>query len=289
MKLLRYIYRVPLLLLHVIAGVLLAILLLNPVVRRLFSRSPESRLIPWWSRLFLRIFGVRLRILGTFDEPVALVVANHLSWLDIVVLHSARLMAFVAKAEIRRWPLVGWMASRAGTIYHRRGSPDSLRAVSEAMERRLENGWSAALFPEGRVGDGKTILPFHGRLFQCAVATGKPVKPVALRYVESDGSINTSTPFRRREPFLANLFRLMGRSRTVAELHFCPSLDSVKISARRALAQESRRLIVEALENGGKVSFRNDKGAVHDYTPNSNHRSGDNGASRRVVGRAGRD
>lgn len=245
---LRYLYRVPLLLAHVAVGVLSAVALLNPLTRRLFPAPPERRLIPLWSRMLLRIFGVRVKHVGNPVRGAALFVANHLSWADIVVLHEVRLMAFVAKAEIRRWPLVGWMAGRAGTIYHDRGSPHSLRGVSEAMIRRLRDGISVALFPEGRVGDGRRVLAFHGRLFQCAVATGVPVQPVALRYVEADGSVNTSTPFLRGERFLANLFRLLRRRRTIVELHFAAPLDPGTSGGRRTLAHQSRRRIVNALE-----------------------------------------
>jgi len=252
LRYLRLTYRLPLLLLHVIAGVLAAIALLNPLTRRLFRSAPEGWLIPWWSRWMLRVFGIHVRVAGEPLAGAALHVANHLSWVDIVVLHSVKLMAFVAKDEIRRWPLVGWMASRAGTIYHRRGSPHSLRMVSDTMTRRLETGFAVALFPEGRAGAGETVLTFHGRLFQCALSAGVPVQPVALRYLEDDGSVNTLTPFRRGESFLVNLFRVLSRRRTIAELRFCAPLESKDTGGRRVLARESRQRIVSVLAQAGR-------------------------------------
>lgn len=248
LRVIRYGYRLPWLLGHALAGVVIGVLILNPVGQRLWPwrLPPREYFVPWWSRVFLRIFGVRVATIGEPVEGPALFAANHLSWVDIVVLHSQRQMAFVAKREIRYWPLVGWLASRAGTIYHRRGSPDSLARVSRAMTRQLRNNCSVALFPEGRVGDGERVLPFHARLFQCALETGSPVQPVALRFIEADGSVNTSTPFRRGEPFLTNLFRLMGRSRTIAELTFCPVVSGDGMT-RRAVAAASRELIVESL------------------------------------------
>lgn len=253
-RLLRGALRLPLVLGHVLLGVLLAVALLNPLTRRLFPDPPEARLIPWWSRVLLRLFGVRMACNGEPVPGAALFVANHLSWVDIAVLHGVRLMAFVAKSEIRRWPLVGWMAGRAGTIYHRRGSTHSLRSVSRDMTHRLQDGWSVALFPEGRVAGGDRLQAFHGRLFQCAVDAGVPVQPVALLFIESDGSINTRTPFRPGEPFLAGVFRLMGQRRAIAELHFCEPLDSGKVEGRRRLAHESRRRIVAALETAAETS-----------------------------------
>lgn len=253
---LRYSYRMPWLLGHALLGVLIGVLILNPVGRRLWPGRlpPQEYFVPWWSRVFLRIFGVHVKPRGEPLPEATLFAANHLSWVDIVVLHSQRQMAFVAKREIRSWPLVGWLASRAGTIYHRRGSPESLSRVSRAMARELARGGSVALFPEGRAGDGSRVLPFHGRLFQCALETGAPVQPVALHFLESDGAINTSTPFRRGEPFMGNLLRLMGRRRTEAHLHFCESLETTRYGRRRDLAQAARARIVEALETGGRRS-----------------------------------
>lgn len=248
MSRIRYCYRIPWLLSHALAGVVIGVLVLNPVGRRLWpgSRPPEEIFVPWWARVFLRIFGISVATRGSPVPRAALFAANHLSWVDIVVLHSQRQMAFVAKREIRFWPLVGYLASRAGTIYHRRGSPESLARVSRAMTRELESGGSVALFPEGRSGDGKRVLPFHARLFQCALDTDAQVQPVALRFLEWDGTINTSTPFREGEPFMTNLLRLMGRSHTTAELSYCPVVKSNGLT-RRALAAACRELIVESL------------------------------------------
>jgi len=249
MNWIRYGYRLPWLVLHACVGIVIGLVLLNPLGRRLWpaAEPPQEYLVPWWSRVFLRIFGVSVRVNGDIIDEPALFAANHLSWVDIVVLHSQRQMAFVAKREIRYWPLVGWLASRAGTIYHRRGSPQSLARVSRAMTRELAAGRSVALFPEGRVSDGSRVLPFHGRLFQCAVETGAPVQPVALRFLEWNGTVNTTTPFRSGEPFLRNLLRLMRRPRTIAELTFCEPIETVE-RRRRDVANISRERIVLVLE-----------------------------------------
>lgn len=255
----RYAYRVPWLLLHAMTGVLMGLVALNPVGRRLWRGSlpPEEYLVPWWSRVFLRIFNISVKVSGTPVPEAGLFAANHVSWADIVVLHSRRQMAFVAKREIRNWPLVGWLAARAGTVFHRRGSATSLVRVGRRMSRVLAGGGSVALFPEGRVGDGSRVLPFHARLFQCALDNAVPVQPVALRYRDEHGEINTRAPFRAGEPFLRSVIRLMGQHRTVAEVFFCPPLATDGTMRRRALADRARARIIEALD--GSAAHRRDK------------------------------
>lgn len=246
----RYTYRVPWLLLHAVTGVLIGLAALNPLGRRLWwgALPPEELLVPWWSRVQLRIFGITVKVSGTPVPEPALFAANHVSWADIVVLHSQRQMAFVAKREIRFWPVVGWLAARAGTVFHRRGSPASLARVSRRMSRVLARGGSVALFPEGRVGDGTRVLPFHGRLFKCALDNAAPVQPVALRYRDADGAINSHAPFRAGEPFVASLLRLMGRRHTVAELYFCEPMATGGGERRRDLAIRARQRIIETLD-----------------------------------------
>ena len=142
---LRYLWRVPLLLLHIVLGILLCSLILSWNQQAVMKNGREPfvhRMIRWWSTLLLRVFGMRS---VRFGEPLAdpvLFVANHTSWLDIELLHSQRAACFVANAEIARWPLVGWMAATGGTIFHRRGNNHSLSTVMQAMVERLRGGRS---------------------------------------------------------------------------------------------------------------------------------------------------
>jgi len=130
----------------------------------------------------VRIFGFRIRRIGAPLPGAVLFVANHVSWLDIELMHSQRIMSFVAKAEIARWPLIGWLATRAGTIYHRRGSTHSLGAVMERVVARLREGMAVGVFPEGGTGPGDRVRTFHARIFQVAADAAVPVQPVALCY-----------------------------------------------------------------------------------------------------------
>src|SRR5690606_9105100 len=142
----------------------------------------DHRAIRTWSLWLLRVFGMRVRSIGRPHAGGVLFVANHVSWMDITVLHSQHVMGFVAKSEISRWPLVGWLARRGGTIYHRRGSNESLSGVLHQMVQRLGEGLAVGVFPEGGTSAGDRVKTFHARIFEAAVAAQCPVQPVALKY-----------------------------------------------------------------------------------------------------------
>ncbi|HLM53677.1 MAG TPA: lysophospholipid acyltransferase family protein, partial [Pseudoxanthomonas sp.] len=179
----RYAYRVPLLLAHLIVLLPATLLCLVPLWARLRVHGERlgHRAIRAWAAGLMRIFGFRVRALGTPLRDPAMFVANHVSWVDIEMLHSQRMMGFVAKREIRGWPVVGWLAARGETIFHQRGSQESLGGVMHAMLERLRQGRAVGVFPEGRTRDGREVGAFHARIFQPAVEAGVPVQPVALR------------------------------------------------------------------------------------------------------------
>jgi len=247
---LRYLWRVPLLLLHIVLGILLCSLILswnkNAVMKN--GREPfVHRMIRWWSNLLLRLFGMRpVRFGKPLADPV-LFVANHTSWLDIELLHSQRAACFVAKAEIARWPLVGWMAASGGTIFHRRGNNHSLSTVMAAMVERLRGGRSVAVFPEGGTGYNGVLKVFHARIFQAALDAEVPVQPVALRFARHGRRV-IDAGFREGESFVQNIVRLLGSPAVDAEVHFLTPVPASP-DARRKMAELSRERIAAALED----------------------------------------
>lgn len=244
---LRYLWRLPFLLLHVLVGLPITLLMINPLCAKLSLRG--ERLDHWavrmWSIGLVRTFGFRVRRYGTPLPGAVMFVANHVSWIDITLLHSQRWMGFVAKAEIERWPLIGWLASRGGTIYHHRGNNDSLHGVMHQMVQRLERGLAVGVFPEGRTTDGAAIGVFHARIFQPAVLAGVPAQPVALKY-GAKGCAQTQVAFARGESFMGNFLRLLGDPARVVEVHF---LEPVAASedGRRRMADSCRERIVAAM------------------------------------------
>lgn len=245
---LRYLWRVPLLLIHAVLAILLAGLVMSWNGRRVMRDGREPlphRLIRWWSIGLMWIFGLRaVRVGQPLPDPV-LFVANHTSWIDIELLHSQRAACFVAKAEIARWPLVGWLAASGGTIFHRRGNNYSLAAVMLLMGERLRAGRSVAVFPEGGSSSNGVLKVFHARIFQTALDAEVPVQPVALRFARGGRRV-VDACFREGESFAANFLRLLGEPPMDAEIHFLapvpPSPDG-----RRRMAELARERIAAAL------------------------------------------
>jgi 1-acyl-sn-glycerol-3-phosphate acyltransferase len=245
----RYVWRVPLLLWHLLIDLPLAALLLTPLTARLrLAGEPlDHRVIRLWAAALVWICGFRLRRFGAPLSGAALFVANHVTWADIIVLNSQRMMGFVAKREIAAWPVVGWMAARAETIFHHRGSTASLSGVLHEMLARLRSGRAVAVFPEGRTGSGHEVGPFHARIFLAAVETGAPVQPVAIRY-GSRGEAQTRVAFQRGEHFVGNFMRLLGEAPRRVDVMFLEPIVSDVTAARRDIAGLARTRIVQAMQ-----------------------------------------
>jgi len=176
--------------LHILAG-LLTILLRFPRL------SPEQRQlrVQVWSRGLLAHLGIRLEVRGEANLPgPLLLVANHISWLDITALHAARFCRFVSKADVQRWPLIGTLAAGVGTLFIERASRRDARRVVHHMAESLRAGEVLAVFPEGTTGEGIELLPFHGNLLQAAIEADAPVQPVALQFVETRSGKRCLTP-----------------------------------------------------------------------------------------------
>ncbi|TWH99763.1 1-acyl-sn-glycerol-3-phosphate acyltransferase [Luteimonas cucumeris] len=248
MPLLRYAIRIPLLLWHLLINLPLTLLCTMPLFDRVRIGNERLgyRMIRAWSAGLLRIFGFRLRRIGTPMQGATLFVANHVSWTDIVMLHSQRMMGFVAKREISGWPLIGSLAARGETIFHQRGSTESLGGVLHEMLARLREGRAVGVFPEGRTRDGSAIGPFHARIFLAAVEAGAPVQPVALRYGER-GAAQTVVAFQPGESFFGNFLRLLGEPPRAAEVHFLAPIATIDTEGRRRIAELARERIIAAM------------------------------------------
>ncbi|MES2785841.1 MAG: lysophospholipid acyltransferase family protein [Pseudomonadota bacterium] len=182
MKALRAAWKLMRAAVHGVAG-LLTINLLFP---RMSQVEREAR-VQAWSLEMLQVLGIKLEVHGqpTRGGPM-LLVANHISWLDILVMHAARYCRFVSKADVRDWPLIGTLATGGGTIYIERASRrDAMRVVHRITES-LQSGEVVGVFPEGTTSDGKTLLPFHANLIQAAISADAPVQPVALNFLDTN-------------------------------------------------------------------------------------------------------
>jgi len=242
---LRYLLRIPLLLIHVVAGLPFTLLFVNPLGKKIRIGNHDNMhqlMIRWWSRGVCRIFGFKVRQIGQRQPGPCMLLANHVSWLDIEVIHSIVIASFVAKAEIERWPLIGWMAKIGGTIFHHRGSGSSLQNVSDDLAACLNRRGTVAIFPEGKTGTGEQVLPFHGRLLQAAITTQTPIQPVALRYMRDRHCVNHLVAFSSSENFMTNLIRVLGDPVTTVETVF---LDPIipNGEGRRQLAHHAHQQV----------------------------------------------
>jgi 1-acyl-sn-glycerol-3-phosphate acyltransferase len=148
-----------------------------------------------WSRQMLCIMGVELLVRDTPPGTgPALLVANHVSWLDILVMNAAHPARFVSKSDVKHWPVLGSLITGAGTLYIERESRRDAMRVVHHMAERLQAQDTLAVFPEGTTGDGRTLLPFHANLFQAAIAAQAPVVPVALRFVDGASGQRSDAP-----------------------------------------------------------------------------------------------
>ena len=181
MSMLRAGWRLGRGMLHALAGLATVLLL--------FPRWDEARRharVQSWSREMLAVLGIQLELHGQPPQQgPMLLAANHISWLDILVMHASRHCRFVAKAEVRHWPMIGTMATGAGTLYIERESRRDAMRVVHRIAASLVRGEIVGVFPEGTTSDGVSLLPFHGNLIQAAISAGAPVQPVALEFVDS--------------------------------------------------------------------------------------------------------
>ncbi len=198
-----------------------------------------------WSAAILDALGIELEADLTHAVPGALLVANHISWVDIFVINAALPSAFVSKEEVRRWPVIGWLATKNDTVFLRRGSRGHARIINEQIADILGQGKHVAVFPEGTTSDGRCLLHFHAALLQPALAAGRPVLPVALSYWELDGQ-RSLAPRYDGDISLGQCTRaILRRKRLIARLVTTP-LRGLAGEDRRVVAVEAREAIALA-------------------------------------------
>lgn len=199
-----------------------------------------------WSRQLLEILGIELDATLSGIAPGSLIVANHISWLDIFALNAARPVAFISKAEVRQWPLIGWLSANTDTVFLMRGSRGHARIVNAQIDVLLNGEKDVALFPEGTTTDGSRLLHFHAALLQPAVETGRPVQPVALSYHLPDGQRCEAAAYAGDTTMGECVRAILATPRMIVRLRPERPLDSTRLD-RRSLAKEARKAIAFSL------------------------------------------
>lgn len=226
---------------HLVRGLLIVVILFPRA-----DRPKQRSYIEDWARRLLRILAIDVAVRGHPDAKPALVVANHISWLDIFVLDSVRALRFVSKAEVARWPLIGRLASAAGTLYLRRENRHAVMGIVEGALEALRNGDSVGIFPEGTTGDGYAVRPFHASLFAAAHGGGCIVQPVAIAYLNEAGELAQHAVYSGNTTLIQSVLSILAARRTVALLTFTPAIDADG-RTRRELATLARTAIENVL------------------------------------------
>ena len=221
---------------HLLAGVL-TVLFLFPFL----DRAERGKRLVRWSGKLLAALGVRIVVRGrppTVRAGGALIVANHVSWLDIHVIHSLLPARFISKAEVRNWPVIGWLADKAGgTLFLERTRKSDAKRMNEVMAGHLRDGDCLALFPEGTTSDGRDLLPFYPSLFQPAAEAGITLWPVRIRYLDEAGMHSEAAAYFGEMSMLASLGNIVRAKRLVAEIEFLPTVSASGLDRRELAAR----------------------------------------------------
>ncbi|MES2535086.1 MAG: lysophospholipid acyltransferase family protein [Pseudomonadota bacterium] len=219
------------------------------VIFPLTDAAGRQRRIRQWSIELLAICGMRVNLRNPGGAPAAaraLIVSNHISWLDIFVINSLQPCRFVAKSDIRDWPLMGWLCEKSGTIFIARGKQRDVRRIYEGMVNSLHDGERVAFFPEGTTAAQGTLLSFHANLFEAAIDAEVPIQPYALRYVDSAGRFHPELDFVGDMTFVESMIAILRVRKFTAEIIQLPPLASIG-AHRRELASAARASIGSAL------------------------------------------
>ena len=219
-------------------------------VRRQLSIAERAHWLHSCCALALQRLGIETAAEGEFPSH-GLLVANHLSYLDILVFSALSPCVFVSKKEVRSWPLFGWMASSGGTVFiDRARSTDTHRANSE-MSHALSQGAVVVLFPEGTSSDGTTVLPFRPALFEAAIKSGADISSASINYLVGDGSASNDVCYWGSMKFVPHLLRLLSKQQIRARVRF--SAETMKFDDRKLAAQTTQEIVASLAGVGEKA------------------------------------
>ncbi len=232
-------YRLTLLTIHILSG---AILLAIRVPGRPFGWIGHYPLIQWWHNRLLSILGITVTIRGDTNlDGSAVLVCNHVSWVDIPLLGGLAPLSFISKAEVKGWPLIGWMAARSGTLFMERGKVSAATAIVRSSAEVIRQGAHILFFPEGMTTDGHEVAKFYPTLFRSALEADVDVIPIAIRYLHADtGSPHETVPYFGDDVLILNLLQLVGVTDVVAEITILEPLEQAKDNNARVLSELAR-------------------------------------------------
>ncbi len=251
------------LVLHLVHGTSVA------VVYPHLNRSRQLSVQKNWSRTLLSIFNIPLNVQG--EQFISncggcLQIANHVSWLDIFVLNAIHPSHFIAKSEVRDWPIVGWLCRRSGTLFIERSSRQGASAISQQIVEKLSHGERIGLFPEGTTTNGLQVAAFRPSLMQPAIDANSVVSPVVIRYQDRAGNLSGNAPFTGDTTLVESIWNMLSGRQIFAQVIFAPPVQAAG-KDRRALSNEVRTLVARNLDTISKLASKSARVGTEDIAP----------------------
>ena len=224
-----------------IAGIIFPIL--GVLCKPAYAKQKRDALKLAWLKWFSAILNLQIINEGELPNKPRLLVSNHISWLDIIVLGCFSPAHFVAKSDILAWPVIGYLAKQGGTVFVKRGDKQQVKAIAEEMVWLLKQNSTVIAFPEGTTTDGDGVLPFHASLFQPALLIKAPVQAIAIHY---EGAAKRLAPFIDEDDFVPHLIRMLSLDKIEVRVVFHPTISTVG-KDRQSVSNEARAMILESV------------------------------------------
>lgn len=221
------------------------------IIRTQFSRITQQAReahVKQWSAQLIALLGVQVRVIGT---PISsgLLVANHMSWLDNLAIHAAHFCRFIAKSDIKNWPVIGYLTDQSGMLFVERTSRRDSHRVVQTVAKRLAAGDCVAVFPEGTTGNGLELLPFHANMIQSAIDANSPVQTVAIRFIDTASGARSQAPlYLGEDTLLSSVWRVLSSGGVTVVIHF-GEVQLANGRDRRVFATELRHQIQTTLSS----------------------------------------
>lgn len=217
---------------HTLLGLAIA-----TIVLPLSTVSYKARLIQWWCKNLLAAFNLKVSSHGHVPEQntqltSTMFVANHISWSDIHAINSVITLRFIAKSEIIKWPVFGYLVSRVNTLFIDRSSKRDAKRTIDVAVKSLQAGDNLCLFPEGTTTDGTILHPFKSSLIQAAIEAKASIRPVAIRYPHPSGGANIDVAYAGETTLIESMQKILSQKQPVIELHFLKPIPAEEVAKR---------------------------------------------------------
>jgi 1-acyl-sn-glycerol-3-phosphate acyltransferase len=248
MSLIKKLFRLLAIIVHVLWGVMQVIFSFKG---KISPTTVDQIIIKHWFVRFLQLLQVQTRVHGSIDHKPQLMIANHISWIDILLLNSIYPARFIAKSEIKKWPIVGWLAKKVGTVFVKRGNITDIRRLNKQIYQLLSAGEKVTLFPEGGTSNGQAIQHLYPGLFQSVIPSSEEqalgVQPLVIIYTVN-GQLSSTLPFVGDTHVLANFWAILGMKPITADIYITPSIDATD-HTRKSLSECTQKQMQNQLDN----------------------------------------